>query len=319
MDGLWLTVALLALSIVLIVKGGDFFVDAATWIAEVAGIPKFIIGATIVSLATTLPEIIVSLLSASQGKVDMAAGNAIGSVTVNIGIIMGISILFMPSVVKMSDFRNKALLMAAGCMVLLVFSLGGELTLPACAVSMLIFLLFMADNIRSAKLAQQNVTEEKPKSDKRTTIVNIIKFILGTAGIAGGAQLLVDNASILARLAGVPERIIAVTIVAIGTSLPELVTTITAISKKQSSLSIGNIVGANVIDLALILPLCAFISGGSLPVSQATYSFDLPVCLGIIAIAIIPVFIKKKFMRWQGVALVCGYLAYIVYSCVCMA
>ena len=140
----------------------------------------------------------------------------------------------------------------------------------------------------------------------------MVKFILGAAGIVFGADLLVDNASALASLCGVSDRVISVTIVAIGTSLPELVTTLTAIVKKQASLSAGNIIGANIIDLTLILPVCAVISGGTLPVVGTVGVLDMPACLLIGAVACIPTLITKKFARWQGVLLLGLYAVYMV-------
>ena len=118
-----------------------------------------------------------------------------------------------------------------------------------------------------------------------------------------------------ARLLGVPESIIAVTMVAIGTSLPELVTTITAIVKRQSSLSIGNIVGANIIDLTVILPLCGVVSGGSLPVAAQSVTLDLPVCLAVCLFAVLPPLLSQKLARWQGAAMLGLYLAYLVFLC----
>ena len=197
--------------VIFIVKGGDFFVDAASWLAETFGIPKLIVGATVVSFATTLPELLVSSFAAAEGKVDMAIGNAVGIVV--------------------------------------------------------------------------------------------------------GAQLLVDHGSELARIIGVPERIIGVTVIAIGTSLPELVTTLTAIAKGQSSLSVGNIIGANIIDLTLILPVCALISGGALPVSRTVAMIDLPACLLVGFIALVPALVKKRFMRWQGFTLLGVYAVYLFITC----
>ena len=170
----------------------------------------------------------------------------------------------------------------------------------------------MFDNVREAvttvraEKAANAERGEKERATRRSVIVNIVKFVLGAAGIVIGADLLVDNASLLASLCGVSDRVISVTIVAIGTSLPELVTTLTAIVKKQASLSAGNIIGANIIDLTLILPVCAVISGGTLPVVGTVGVLDMPACLIIGAVACIPTIITKKFSRWQGILLQIG-------------
>ncbi len=308
------------LGIILIVKGGDFFVDASSWIATVSGIPKLIIGATIVSLATTMPEMLVSMMAALQGKVDMSIGNAVGSVTANIGLIMAISLFFMPGAIRRMDYLPKAALMMGAALVIVIAGFQGQVSIPMSILLLIIFVIFIFENINSAKhtLTAQSLDQSAPKRPRparREITVNLIKFVLGAVGIVVGADLLVDNGSELARIIGVSERVIGVTIVAIGTSLPELVTTITAVAKKQSSLSVGNILGANILDLSLIMPLCAVVSGKPLPIAQASALVDLPACLLVGTIAIVPAMISSKFSRWQGVALLAVYLAYVIVTC----
>lgn len=308
-----IAVLLFAVGLVLIVKGGDLFVDAATWIAEVSGVPKFIVGATVVSFATTLPELIVSLMAALEGKVDMAVGNAVGSVTANTGLILGIALIFMPCVIQRKIYAFKSVLLIAAAGLTLLFSLGGSLILPGCIVLLLTLAAFMWENVTSAKKQLADAPSEgRPAHDRKTVISNIVRFVLGTAGIVIGSRLMVDNGSKLALAAGVSEGVIAVTLVAVGTSLPELVTTITAIVKKQSALSFGNVIGANIIDLCMIMPVCALASGQALPISQQGLLLDMPVCLAVAAVALIPMLITGKFSRWQGIVLVAGYAAYVV-------
>ena len=311
-----LILVLLVVGIVLIVKGGDFFVDAASWIAEVSGIPKVIIGATIVSLATTLPELLVSLLAAAQGKVDMAIGNAVGSVTANLGLIMAIGLICIPAIVKRKEYALKSVFMLAGCALVVICGRNGEVKTYIAVVMLAICALFFVENIINAKKAVKAGEETRPpKPTSKTTAVNVLKLIGGAAGIIIGANLLVNNGSELARLLGVSERIISVTIVAVGTSLPELVTTITAVAKKQSALSVGNIIGANIIDLTLIMPLCSVVSGKNLPVSASVAALDLPISLIVGAIALIPMLIASRFRRWQGFALLGVYAVYLVLTC----
>lgn len=311
---------LFLLGIILIVKGGDFFVDASSWIATVSGIPKLIIGATIVSLATTMPEMLVSVMAALQGKVDMSIGNAVGSVTANIGLIMAISMLFMPGAIRRMDYLPKAVLMMSAALVVVIGGFLGEVSIPMSIILLTIFIFFIFENINSAKRTMtaqslNNDSSKRIRPAKKEIAVNLMKFALGAFGIITGADLLVDNGSELARIIGVSERIIGVTIVAIGTSLPELVTTVTAVVKKQSSLSVGNILGANILDLSLIMPLSAIVSGKSLPIARASAMVDLPVCLLAGGIAIIPAMISSKFSKWQGVALLIVYLAYVIVTC----
>ena len=268
-DNVIYVVIMFVIGLVLIVKGGDIFVDAATWIAEATGIPKFIIGATVVSFATTLPELLVSAIAAAKGQNDMAIGNAVGSVTANVGLIMSISVLCMPALVKRKEIAFKGSLMILAVASLFAFSCSLDLNLWQSIIMIVIFAVFMVENILSGKKSL-GITEEDrgPKATGKDIVINVAKFLIGAAGIVVGADLLVDDGTVIAKSLGVSEAIIGVTIIAVGTSLPELVTTLTAITKKQSDLSIGNIIGANIIDLALILPICAFLSGGTLPVGR---------------------------------------------------
>lgn len=306
---IWLHLILFAIGIGLIVKGGDLFVDSASWIAEVSGIPKFIVGATIVSVATTMPEMIVSVMAAVQGKTDMAVGNAIGSVTANTGLILSIAIIFMSIAASRKDYLIKILLMVLSIIVIWLGSLSGEFSAVAGIVLFVIFALYVAENIRSAKSDRQD--SEKLSFSKKECVVKTVLFILGAVMLVFGSDLLVDHGSAIASILKVPDSIIAVTMVAIGTSLPELVTTITAIVKKQSGLSAGNIIGANVIDLSLILPLSSLVSGGGLPINEQGLSFDIPACLLIVAVATIPTLISQKFRKWQGAVMLGMYIGYL--------
>lgn len=315
---LFITIALFLLGLALIVKGGDWFVDAASWIAAASGIPQFIIGATIVSVATTLPEVIVSTMAAAEGSTEMAIGNAIGSVTANTGLIMALSVIFLPAVIRRSQFAAKGLLMLASCVVLWLLCLDGQLSVLESVLVLVLFALFIFENVRSAKLETASGAEKPAEIDKgkKTVVKNIILFVLGAVCLVIGSDLLVDNGTKLATMIGVSERVIAVTMVAIGTSLPELVTAITAIVKKQSSMSVGNILGANIIDITVILPLCAFISGGALTITPSSLSqtvyLDMPICAIEAAIAVLPTLVFKKFHKLQGILMLCVYIAYVI-------
>ena len=318
-QSLVLTIALFALGVLLIVKGGDWFVDAATWMAEASGLPQFLIGATVVSMATTLPEIIVSTMAAAEGSTDLAIGNAIGSVTANTGLIMAISLIFMPVAIRQSQFAVKGLLMVLSTLVLWLLCRDGILSLPESLLVLALFVIFIIENIRSAKqLSAEEHTDSPAAVDKskQALFKNLVLFAAGAACLVVGSNLLVDNGTILAQLLGVSERIIAVTMVAIGTSLPELVTAITAIVKKQSSMSVGNILGANIIDITIILPLCAFISSGGLQIAaqsvRQTVYLDMPVCVLVTAIAVIPTIFRKRFTKWQGIVMLALYIAYVL-------
>ena len=309
----WSMVSLILLflcGLVLIIKGGDFFVDAATWMAEVSGIPHFVIGATVVSVATTLPELIVSCLGAARGSDAIAIGNAVGSVTANTGLIMAISIFCIPSVVKRTQYAFKSVLLMVATVILYLSSFGERFSTVGSVLLLLIFVLSVFESIKSAKA--ESSASPKPDFQKKDIPVQIMKFVFGAAGIVFGADFLVSTATEIAKVSGVPEAVISATIVAIGTSLPELVTTVTAIIKKQSSLSVGNIIGANLIDISVILPVCSFVSGGKLVALKQNLFLDIPICLIVISVAIIPMLFKGKFTRAQGVSLIALYLAYVV-------
>lgn len=315
-----LPVVLLILGLAFIIKGGDAFVESASWLAEKTGIPKFIVGATIVSIATTLPEILVSFIAAAQGKVDMAIGNAIGSVTVNTGLILGIGIIFMPAMIERKKRALPFILMLSSALVLMLFGFSGEIGVVPGIILFGIFIVSMGNNLAVGKseakdLSAASATGHKYlKTHKAELRMNIIKFLLGAAGTVIGSRLLVDNGSRLAAVMGVPERIIAVSFVAIGTSLPELVTTLTAIKKKENAMSVGNIIGANIIDLTLILPLSSLIAGQALPVSLQFATVDIPACFAIGCIALVPSLVRGKFSRVQGVLMAVCYLGYLGYT-----
>ena len=314
MGSIWITVLLFLLGLLLIVKGGDWFLDGAVWIAEATGVPRFIIGATIVSLATTLPELTVSVTGVLQGEVDLAVGNAVGSVTANLGLILGISVLCIPSVVNRKQFNLKAILVVDGEELLKVMCWSGTLRLLPGLLLFVIFIVYLGNNIVDAR---SSVQEREALPERRTTsyrqmIMKLGMFVIGIAAIVLGSQLLINYGSELALQLGVPSSIIGVTMVAIGTSLPELVTTLTAIAKKEASMSVGNIVGANVIDLTMILPICSAVSGGRLTIGSQTTALDLPVCLLLCCVAVLPPLLKGKFYRVQGVLMLAVYAGYVV-------
>ena len=301
-----LVIVLFAVGLICIIKGGDLFVDAATWIAEASGIPKFIIGATVVSFATTMPEMLVSVFSAFEGNADIAVGNAVGSVTANTGLIMCLSLVCMSCYMTRKQFGVKAGLLLAAVVLLFTFTRDSALSVSESIIIMLVFVGFMVESILAAKREQgSEATDERPSTDGKSVAINIGKFVLG-------AQLLIDNGSALAVMIGVPDSVIAATMIAIGTSLPELVTTITAIRKKQSSLSVGNIIGANIMDLTLIMPLCALLQGKPLAVENQGMLLDVPACLVVSAAAMLPALVCGKFKRWIGVLIGVLYIAYLV-------
>ena len=297
--------------LILTIKGGDWFVDSASWFAEATGIPKFVVGATVVSFATTLPELLVSVRAAMNGSAQLAIGNAIGSVTANTTLIMGVSLVAIAGVISRKSFSLKGSLLLAAVVGLTLLSLSGSLPTWSAFVLWAIFLIFMISNLIEGKKGSENETVES--YDKKEIPSKIFFFVIGTASIVFGAEFLVSSGKTIASSIGISETIIGFTVIALGTSLPELVTTLTAIRKKEASLSVGNIVGANIIDTTLILPLCAVINGKPLPVDRINLVFDFPVCIAAAAVAIIPTIIQGRFKKWQGVALLSIYALYMLF------
>lgn len=305
-----LVILLFVVGLVLIIKGGDWFVDSAVFIANLTGIPKFIIGATIVSVATTLPELTVSVTGVIDGELDLAVGNAVGSVTANIGLIMGISLVCMPAVIKRSQFWLKGVLMSAAALLLWILCKDGTLHMLLSFALFVLLAVYVWDNIRDAK--NDVGSDEQELVDKKELPQQLVMFVVGVAAIVVGSKLLIEYGSEIALLLGVPSAIIGVTMVAIGTSLPELITTLTAIRKRESSMSIGNIIGANIIDLALILPICSVVSDGKLTIAEQSYALDMPMCFAMTLIAVLPPLIKGKLYRWQGILMLALYAVYVV-------
>ena len=311
-DGALLAVAagIFIVGLMLTIKGGDWFVDSASWFAEAFGIPKFVVGATVVSFATTLPELLVSVRAAMNGSAQLAIGNAVGSVTANTTLIMGVSLVAMAGVVSRKEFSLKGGLFLAAIVGLTLLSLSGSLPVWSAFVLWTIFIVFMISNLIEGKKGAS--ADKSDNYDKKEIPSRILFFIIGTASIVFGAEFLVSSGKTIASGIGISETIIGFTVIALGTSLPELVTTLTAIRKKENSLSVGNIIGANIIDTTLILPLCSVINGEALPVDRVNLVFDFPVCIAACAVAVVPTIIQGRFKKWQGYCLLGIYALYML-------
>lgn len=299
------------IGLLLTIKGGDWFVDSASWFAEATGIPKFVVGATVVSFATTLPELLVSVRAAMNGSAQLAIGNAVGSVTANTTLIMGVSLVAMAGIISRKEISVKGGLLLAAIVGLTILSASYALPVWSAYILWAIFIIFMISNLIEGK---KGAGAEKADSyEKKEIPAKILLFVIGTVSIVVGAEFLVSSGKTIASEIGISETIIGFTVIALGTSLPEFVTTLTAIRKKENSLSVGNIIGANIIDTTLILPLCAVINGQALAVDKINLVFDFPVCIAACAVAIIPTIIQGRFKKWQGYALLAVYALYMLF------
>lgn len=295
---------LLFVGLIFVIKGADYFVDAAVSVARKTGMSEVLIGATLVSMATTLPELAVSTYSSFLNKADLAVGNAVGSVIFNTGIILGLAILLSPIVIKDQKFSSKAIFMLFAGILLGIFSVNAEVSFPE---GVLLVTLFIAYTVFLFRLSP--VAENEKQIDNTPFWLLSIKFIGGAMAVVFGSRLMVNAAVSIAEAVGISTAIIGLTIVAAGTSLPELVTSLTAIKKGHQNVSVGNIVGANFLNMATVIGFSALIN--PLSMGSDSLKIDLPVML--IFMTLIWLFGRKgKMERWQGVVFISIYVLYFI-------
>ena len=314
-------VLLFLLGLVLLIKGGDWFVDGATGIAHRFHVPELIIGATVVSIGTTLPEVMVSATSAVGGHGEIAYGNAIGSIICNTALIAAITLTVRPGKVDPRALRMPVLfffLSAAVYAFCAYFT--GYFSRIFGFVLLAIFVVYMILTVRQGIRNPAAVEEAAEAEDTKSgsPVKEILLLVVGAAFIAVGANLLVDNGTIIAQALGVPESVIALTFVALGTSLPELVTAITSLVKGHGSLSLGNVIGANIFNLVLVSGVSTVLAPFEVPQSSTLFGhnaslvLDIPLMLCVMAILTLPALATKKLSRWQGIVLLAIYAAFCV-------
>lgn len=326
---MFVPVLLFLVGLVLLIKGGDWFVDGATGIAKRFRIPEFLIGATVVSIGTTLPEVMVSVTGALSGQGGMAYGNAIGSVICNTALIAAVTVTAAPPNIDKKTFRSPVIFFFAAAIFysLIAYFAGGFSRI--CGIVLLsIFAVYMVHTVHkavktSSQMAQienEKKEDDGKKTDKRGVQLEVLLLVVGAVLVAVGARLLVKNGTLIAEEIGVPDSVIALTFVALGTSLPELVTAITALVKGHGAISLGNIVGANLFNLVLVAGLSVTLSPFSLPASKtvfgvnASLAVDIPVMLFVMLLLTMPAFIRGKFSRWQGITLLTVYFAFLAFQ-----
>ena len=318
-------VLLFIVGLVLLIKGGDWFVDGATGIAHRFHVPELLIGATVVSIGTTLPEVMVSASSAVSGHGEIAYGNAIGSIICNTSLVAALTIAVKPAPVTRKALKIPVLFFFTAAVfysAVAVFS--GTFSRLTGAILLLLFLVYMTLTIRQA--FREKDTPAEPSAPEEGDPVDaplwkdLVLLVIGAALIAFGARLLVDNGTIIAKELGVPESVIGLTIVALGTSLPELVTAITSLAKGHGALSLGNIIGANLFNLVLVSGISTVLapfdipSGKLLAGHNASLVVDTPVMLAVMLIMTVPALLRGKLYRWQGILLLCIYAAFCVFQ-----
>ena len=313
-----LSVLLFLVGLLCLIKGGDWFVEGASALARRFHLPELLIGATVVSIGTTLPEVMVSTMSAVSGHGEIAYGNAIGSVICNAALIAAITIAVRPGPVDPKTLRTPVAFFFAAAAIYCVAAYGfGKFTRPMGLVMLALFVAYMAANVAQMKRAPAPAEGPAETAEAEMTMAKtLVLLVAGAVLIAVGADLLVDNGTRIAQELGVPESVIALTFVALGTSLPELVTAITSLVKGCSDLSLGNIVGANVFNLVLVSGMSVTIAPFTIPQSSTLFGvnsslvLDLPVMLAVMVLMCLPALLRGKLSRAQGVGLLCIYAAF---------
>lgn len=306
-------VILFVVGLILICVGGDRLVDAAVAIAKKLGIPQIVVGATIVSLGTTLPEILVSTTAAFDGSAAIAAGNAFGSIICNTALIAGLTQTIRPTKqVETSSLSWRGIFYFV---VLIGLNICGFLTgafgRPIGVVLLLLFIVYACLNVVRAS-AEGDSKEEKEDTKNISILKQIIVLAVCAACLFVGANLLVDNGILIAEAIGVPERVIAVTFIALGTSLPELMTSVMSLVKGYGNVGLGNVIGANLLNMLLVIGIPSAVAG--IPLEQSTVRVDMPLACLVMAILILPILIRKKSSRIQGIALLGIYVVYCIAS-----
>ncbi len=307
---------LFIVGLVLLIKGGDWFVDGSTVIAKKLNIPDILIGATIVSIGTTLPEVMVSATSAFSGHGEIAYGNSLGSIICNAALIAALTIAIRPSKIDKKSFILPTVIffVSAAIYVVAAYCFGGFSRWLG-LILLSVFVVYIALSVRAAL---KSVKDDADKSDNFDSkmIKNIMLLVVGAAFIAVGARLLVDNGTLIAESMGVPESVVALTFVAIGTSLPELVTAITSLIKGHGALSLGNIIGANILNLVLVSGVASVVSPFAVPSGKqiaginSSFLIDIPVMMLVMALLTLPALIRGKLSRFQGISLIVIYIAF---------
>lgn len=317
---------LLVFGLLLLIKGGDWFVDAASGIAKRFHLPELLIGATVVAIGTTLPEVMTSAMGAMAGNGAMAYGNALGSIICNTALISAITVSIKPGKVdKKSLIFPVCTFFGVAVFYALVAYVGGEFTRWSGIVLITAFVAYMVVTVLN--MMRNPVTEgadahldtpEIEKEGSSSLLKDVVMLVVSALIIAVGAHLLVESATTIAEDFGVPQTVISLTIVALGTSLPELVTAITSLLKGHGALSLGNIIGANIFNLVLVSGVAVTINPFAVP-SEATFLgmntslvFDIPLFIGVMAILTVPTVLRGKLARWQGITLLSLYAAYCV-------
>lgn len=317
----WLTLVLFVLGFVLLVGGAELLVRGASRLALAVGISPLVVGLTVVAFGTSAPELAISSHSALNGQPDIALGNVIGSNIANVLLILGISALIAPIVVSRQIIWQDVPLMIGASLLVLVLVLDGAIGRLDGLFMILLLVVYVTVTVSKSRRETAQEQEEFLKDsgldvdpeEQPHWFRQAFLIVIGLVLLVIGAQWLVDGAVAIARLLGLSELVIGLTIIAIGTSLPEVAASISACLHKQQDLIVGNVVGSNLFNILLVLGAAAVLAPGGIPVPQAALSFDIPVMLAV-SFACLPIFFTGHLIeRWEGVLFLAYYSAYLVY------
>lgn len=308
-----LQLLLLVVGFVMLVKGADWFVEGASSLAERFGIPQLVIGLTIVAMGTSLPEAAVSTSAALKGSAEITIGNVLGSNIMNVLLILGITATISPLLVQKSTVKYEIPIVIAASLLLPALGLFdgtvGRLEGIILLIGMVLYMLYLLRMTKKGQAAA--VVEEKKEDDKKSGILKTLLMILiGGVMIVIGSDVTVDAATELARIFGMSERLIGLTIVAFGTSLPELVTSATAAIKGKADIAVGNIVGSNLFNILFVVGITATITP---VVYSGAFLIDSIACIAAAVLLWLCVLRKQKLGRSGGIIMLVCYAAYFVY------
>lgn len=306
-----LQVLLLVVGFAMLIKGADWFVEGASKIADKFGIPQLVIGLTIVAMGTSAPEAAVSITSAVKGSAGITIGNVVGSNIMNVLVILGITAVIRAIAVQKSTIRYEIPFTIGITVVLAILGLmDNRISRLDGVILWALFIVYLLYLLRMAKKGQDVIEDVPELSEKDTPLRMILMVLIGAVLIVWGADITVDAATELAKIFGMDDRLIGLTIVALGTSLPELVTSVTAAIKGKADIAVGNIVGSNIFNILFVVGTTALIT----PVTySASFMVDSIVAVVTMVLLLICVLPKKKLGRVGGLVMLAGYAAYFVY------
>lgn len=302
---------LFIIGFILISKGADFFINSTVEIGRKTNISELILGATIVSFATTLPELTVSLFASIDNHTTMSLGNAVGSIICNTGLILGMVVLISPFNTDRKTFASKSTILLVSIIALIILGLDGAITKIDGCILLIILGVYMYTNYKSIlNNANKNYLYYcLTQQNEMSTVKIVVYFFVGLAMMIVGSRLLVDNGVKIAEFIGIPQGIISLTVIALGTSLPELVSSITAVRKKHHEICVGNVLGANILNIISVISISSI--PNEIPILSQNIRVDYPFMIILVLTLIIPTIIKNKLYRIQGILMLGTYITYL--------